>query len=406
MSGKEPELVRSGGFQVDLQAALKKLSAFRDPRCGPAMFWARCAIASGAARLTFERRHRYLGVSFDGAPLSPELLGDPVGGLLGLEAQSPAARFFSQGFLHAWRQAKTRLSVASGEGKERRLLIAESLSEHRLNRASPQERGTTISLELSQDADWLYAHPRGGTISDWLWPPFPVEAAGLDDLHIERGRPEPGELELKDPGRVARLGPGSWRPDSPELLLSHYGVLVGELPLRDAPALRGCVDDDHVVLDAGYTRAVRNEASHELERRLLALAREVVSRNLAGVRERLTRLAASVEKGSIRRWVDAVERRAGDDDGPVAADLGAVLWLRGALEWALAAKDEKLSAKLRLIPLFLDSELKPFTAGRLAATKARPVEEPFAWQEKETLNVLCPTAQEREQLERIVRLLR
>ena len=90
----------------------------------------------------------------------------------------------------------------------------------------------------------------------------------------------------------------------------------------------------------------------------------------------------------------------------VAADLGAVLWLRGALEWALAAKDEKLSAKLRLIPLFLDSELKPFTAGRLAATKAHPVEEPFAWQEKETLNVLCPTATEREQLERIVRLLR
>src|SRR5262245_463167 len=122
---KTPKLVASGSFRVDRQRALEKLKDFQLP--DPDMFllpWIRCAVASGATRVTMDLDSAE--IRFDGRGFMREELTDPYACLFD-ESAPPRNRQLAYALLATLR--KSSLVLTSGRSGERLSLTVNSLTE-------------------------------------------------------------------------------------------------------------------------------------------------------------------------------------------------------------------------------------------------------------------------------------
>src|SRR5437867_13373737 len=126
---KAAKLVGSGCFKVDRQRALEKLKEFQLP--DPDRFllpWIRCAVASGATRLTLDLDSSK--ISFNGQGFTREELADPYGCVFD-EAASvlPRDKQLAYALLATLRRLEDSFTLTSGRGRERLSLEVGSLTE-------------------------------------------------------------------------------------------------------------------------------------------------------------------------------------------------------------------------------------------------------------------------------------
>lgn len=366
---EEARLVGSGTFRVDLRAAFEKLKRYRDPAAGPLMFWTRCAVAAGATRLEESLEGASLRMSFDGAPLPPASLDDPLGALFSDVEPEPAARQFALGVLHAWRPGMDTLTVQSGVGAARRQSTI-GPDGTTLVKAAPEPKSVTvITLVLKKRDKTLTSHPRSEEAVSveprrLTWTPCRIESR-VDGRRVstEGGEP-PGPVQCDSTfgGVRVRLAP-SPDPLGPTVIdVYHHGVFVDALSTRGpAPAVLGKVDDPQLTLDLAQ--------SSRLDGERVAVLADLVDRGrpaLAGLLARDLAALLPAEAAQLRsagRW-------------PAMAPYpkAAMRWLRAACLSPMMSAPATASVLLRA-PLMLDKDLVPVTLESLAkAGKAAVVQ--------------------------------
>lgn len=285
--------MRSGSFRLDRRRALRTLASWRFE--DPTVFvdcWVRCAVASGAGRISFLERPGGLSAAFDAA--LPEAASDPWAAIFDPEAPV-AARELAQGLLACLATGPARLVVESGPLR----FSVESVERLSADAPGPPQAQTTLR------AAWPRGRPPG-----WK-----------GRLAADRFRLSPcAVVGPRGPVTVAAVVPSlsvafiegdavrGWlaaRPaDAHRSLVCAYklGVLAesfeAELPARSCVH----VNDDFAELSPGLDRL-----APEPRGRLLELARSrtraLVSRVLAWHAPRFKRAAALLEDpGLLEFW--------------------------------------------------------------------------------------------------------
>lgn len=282
MEDESARLVESGSLRVDRARALDKLQRFQlgDPSFG-FYFWVRCAVASGATRVSLAPFYTAYEIRFDGEPLSKAELRDPYAALFA-EAPSRRAKHLAYAVLWASRLGGSTMTVCSGPPGKRLRLDASSLAAERLTESEDADSDTVVRASglwarlLSRP--WL---PPRGRLEEMLGLcPAQVTVSGRPvprtsdaaAAWVEEALPEPlggGRVRL----RVAR----ERRSARSEAVVHLDGVSAGrfDYPLRFVRS-EALVENPRVSLDASQGRAVRDahldavlDAAGALERRLL-----------------------------------------------------------------------------------------------------------------------------------------
>ena len=151
-SGMEEQgvLVERGHFRVDRRAAAEKLAAFQLDDRDLLTPWVRLAVAQGASRLSVDTRGRTVSVEFDGRPLAPDAVSDPVGPLLVAEERRCEDAYLAAGYLGLSKAAEA-LELSSGpEGTRVHGAITREAALRRAVRGLP-ERLQWCPLSLKVD---------------------------------------------------------------------------------------------------------------------------------------------------------------------------------------------------------------------------------------------------------------
>lgn len=126
-AGPVPEeglLIGAGSFRIDLEKALETLERFQLP--SPEDFllpWLRCAVAGKAKRISVKSNGGALEMSFDGEPLTPAQVQDPLASLAA-EEDAGRGRHLAYGLLGVLRLDPMGALIESGRGKDRIRLCA------------------------------------------------------------------------------------------------------------------------------------------------------------------------------------------------------------------------------------------------------------------------------------------
>lgn len=305
-----PTLVGSGGFRVDSEKALEKLSRFRSAE--PADFvlgFFRAAVAAEASRFDVVVLPDGLRLTLGGRPLDPAALADPLGSLLTTGLQG-AERELATGLLGALALPSCRVFIASGEGSKRRSLRAAA-------------RGV---------APWKVEDPGAGTLVEVRWRgPLPVDRVGdalrrrvglvelpwtIDGREQPPGPPPPSPAGWwRQKGKSPWLGPRRDLQATSRLRLYRLGTLIEEaLEEKLTPfPVEACVRDDSFTLDLSQAKVVRDER--------YAAARKAVSSSFK----------------PFKAWLEAAYRNRGTSIAAEsrATPVGLRPWyaLRSALGW-------------------------------------------------------------------------
>ncbi|MBI5200947.1 MAG: hypothetical protein HY925_05120 [Elusimicrobia bacterium] len=251
-----PTLVESGGFRVDADKAIEKLSRFRsaDPRDFVLALF-RSAVASRASNIRVERAGDWFRLTFDGSPLDSAAVSDPLGMLLTSDLAAPE-RELATGILGALALLDCRMTVTSGVGaKRRRLRVAP--------KGTPFEpptdpgRDTVIDVRCwtpAQYEQWTKTLEGGVGLVDVKW------AIGL-----KPGACRPPKLAAVDwwapDGRETELlvGPRRDLDHASRIQFFKYGTKVSEEigSFADVP-IEACVRDDAFTLDVSQSKVVRD----------------------------------------------------------------------------------------------------------------------------------------------------
>lgn len=423
------EHVASGGFRIDLRAALEKLKAHHNPAAGPILFLVRCAAAGGASFVRIRREARSCEVAFDGRPLSKRLLANPLASLFAEEGSGDLQeKFFAQATLHAHRPSLTAWSAASGAGAER---WRSTTREDGSTAIEPESEGspwTTIMLHLGSDDGGILGHPGGEGPRDWLWPPFPVTYSGEGgDWKVAARAAGADALAFRDRGVYGELAP-DWERPAATLRLFHYGVLAGAMSAPAGPGLSGSLDDPQLPLDlsgaavrgerieelralaAGQVRALAKRLAEGQEARLEALhGRAKGVDGLADFWEALGRrepklMARLLEDARPSFWTFSRWARAPIENlHAAAASLLPVFWLRDMLARSLREGDRELAAELLDAPLYLGLDGGRLSVARLRkAGRIRPVWRPGVFGFEDAENVILPSWNEVRELRELL----
>lgn len=268
---EEGQLVQTGGFRIDRKRALQKLRDFQF--ADPTMFalsWVRCAVLSGATKVSARAVERGFELSFDGEPLAPESLKEPYAALFDDEPGGERYRHLAVGLLGALRQTPERVSVLSGSGPGRWRLTARSLDEEETLATEPGSADGTVIL-----VEWPKAS--AAALLQAVSPPLGIAGRALGKLKAECGMlrlpltlagkaapPLPsgrmpaigfehdgarGVLEAVEPGKEGRLH------------FYKHGVRVSSKPLELPLSLDAHVDDPRLRLDASHGQVAQDDRS-------------------------------------------------------------------------------------------------------------------------------------------------
>lgn len=332
-----PTLVVSGGFKVDAEKALEKLSRFRS--ADPADFilgFFRTATAAGAGRLAVATLREGWGwadglqLEFDGRPLDSAALADPLGALLtaGLDG---AERELATGLLGALALPSCRVFIASGERDKRRSLRA----------------------ALKGVAPWEVQDPGAATFIDVRWRGL----TRVDDVVAALGR-RAGMIELPwtIDGREQPSGPpspsaaGWWRAPkgaavwlaprrdlqgASRLRLYRLGTLIEEMLDADlAPfPVEACVRDDAFTLDLSQAKVVRDHRFKRARGAVEGSFNPFVAWLEAEHDERWPKLVSATRRpAALRPWF-ALRKALGR---PAPADAALEAWDRAVRQWLAA----------------------------------------------------------------------
>jgi len=296
--------VGSGSFKVDRRLALEKLKEFQLP--DPDMFllpWIRCAVASGATRLTLDLDSSK--ISFNGQGFTREELADPYGCLFDEAASAPPRnRQLAYALLATLRRVNYRFSVTSGRPRrpERCTLTVNSLAEETFSYGL--EPGTDTVVNLKSEGVWFRnPNPLGYTEGEGDISLSPSVGYALD-LHIpeiisievlpesvaqfvrERSKkPQPDadhSLEFRNgPLTVLLHVPGRLNPDGSCFRLAHFGVFVETVEGRSiAPIVpvEGTINDNEFALNVSQSGVVRNERFDAVIHETALQAEELLSK--------------------------------------------------------------------------------------------------------------------------------
>lgn len=286
------ELVERGTFRVDRAKALEKLSRFRltDER-EFLLSLVRTAVLSGAKSLSFDMDLGRLIVAWDGEALAPELMADPLAGLLG-NFESRAAPHVGAAFLGALQAGAVEVEAAvrspgreeavvwRGKGEDARVPVPQFASGTRLavrwKGVGPLElfsmlrsRCSGAPLRLTVEGSLIEAPPTavelpmpGGTLRVW---PAPADALGVQV-----------------------------RP-----YVAGAGVEPVELDIR-LPPLAGSLMVDGLTLDASLSKVVHDPALFEAAREAAFVLRGVVPHFAQGHRTDLSEIQRVLQDAALR----------------------------------------------------------------------------------------------------------
>lgn len=389
MSGPEEEagrLVETGGFRVDRGRALEKIRSFRNEAVGAVTLFVRAAVASGARSLAVREDGESVTLSWDGPPFRPSFFGDPYGPLFTGSEERRAERWAGLALLHAFGAGVRRVVIESGGAA----LSAEEL-ERETTASVPAAPGTTVRLELSGEAERLWAHPHARLDGE----PAGVVWADLVLTWPQRRRwlvaPEPppggeGVLTWKEGTVVGRLEAPERDHPSGLLKLHVDGVLAGFLKL-DAESLRvgGRAEDPTLALDASLTSYVSGPGTAAIQAQAAARAKAFLAKTVREQAARMPKTARVLREndwlkrlwvrrlkeetdvdGSVERLLTTPGASAGPERAEAARrvlhDARVTLWLRRL--YALAPKDP-LAGLLEPAPLALGAGFEVLTAAYL-----------------------------------------
>lgn len=318
------ELVETGGFRVDRGRALDKLRAFRNESVGAVFLFVRAAVASGARALTVAESPASLTLEWDGPPLSPRFFDDPYSPLFAEGAgRGRPERWAALALLHAFGPGVRRVSVESGEAGRRRFAASDIGSET----AEPplSSGGTRVVIELSRDAERLWAHPLAddpgappGVVWAWLALTWPEPRRRL----VAQDPPPHGLLDWEDGAARGRLLVPEESRHFGKLNLYVDGALAGVLDVPSPWGLAGRAEVPGLRLDASlssFSEGPETEASE-------ARAAERFPRFVAQLSQaHAGRMARSVEAMRRNPWLERLWLRRLREGPGVEGGLEALL---------------------------------------------------------------------------------
>ncbi|MBI4345471.1 MAG: hypothetical protein HY553_01360 [Elusimicrobia bacterium] len=296
------ELVASGSFRIDREAALSKLSAYRF--VSPESFllpWARAASASGAGLLeAWAKAHgdsAVLWTSFDGAPLPDRWTQDPIGSLFAEGDDSKAAREVAFCIVAAAQASASRFELTSGGIKT----TLRGFSATSVEPGREGERKTTLLIHF--EGRRLGRHPAFKAI-DRLNVSCRAARFKLKTFALE----QPG-LEAEDATSVRFDGGsvrGLLRPSNghSRLQVHALGARVCEVAMWTWPVMvEGEIDASELTLNLSQSGIVRDAAFDRMLAALKDPMLRLVAKVLASHSEAFREAARLVRaRGLEGRW--------------------------------------------------------------------------------------------------------
>lgn len=290
--GEDGELVERGTFRVDRERAIEKLSQFRlaDER-EFLLALVRAAVLSGAKSVAFDTEPGRLIAAWDGDPLAPELMADPLAGLLGT-FESPAAPHVGAAFLGALQAGAVEVGAAVRSPGREQAVIWRREGEDETVPVPIFVAGTRLRVEWKGSGPIdIFSALRGRCSGA----PLRLTA---DGVLIEA---PPTSVTLPMPGGTLRVWPAP--ADALGVNVRPYVAGVGaeavELDVR-LPPLAGSLMVDGLSLDASLSKVVRDPAFFKTAQEAAFVLRGVVALFAEGHRADLEEVRQALEDAALR----------------------------------------------------------------------------------------------------------
>ncbi|MBI5596860.1 MAG: hypothetical protein HY928_12275 [Elusimicrobia bacterium] len=263
-------LVGTGSFRVDREAALKKLAAFQLDDQELLTPWVRLAVARGASRFLVDTRNHRVTLGFDGRPLPPAAVKDPLGPLLGATQRRPEDVYLAAGYLGFSKAAEALELVSDADGTRLYGVAGREAALRKAVRALP------------------------GRLQ---WCPLSLR---VDGEPVELGRPAGLQWTEKGTDFCVAASDTPW-DEASRLRLCVHGVSAQTLE-RDTPwaAVDAFIRDNTLSLDASLARVVEDARMEGLVKRLGGRVRDFVRREA---------LAQKAEAPALQRLLSAESYR-------------------------------------------------------------------------------------------------
>ena len=340
------ELIESGTFRVDRKKALEKLKEFQLP--DPTMFllpWVRCAVASGATRITIEEftsKGGMLSMQFDGRPFAAGELKDPYGCLLDESTPENARnRHLAIGLLTVLGRNPRSVTVISGNGLDRVCLRVVSLERESLKGWQGDSSETSITVQwpkivLSRHIPPIDPilrvadHYQGGPVAITFTSPR------LRKSDIEKRQPRQSahglQVCFEEEGVRGWVEvPGDTFPIVGPIRFHVFGVFAEAVNVKFALArVKGSINDDRLTLNVSQSGIVRNECFQKTLEVVAAQAGKLLLQEIPFQAARLAEVGQFVRRPMLlRAWADWLTRgEEAERAGSVNLSEGLGGWIR------------------------------------------------------------------------------